>query len=90
MVKNTAVNAFRLTHFYRYKFPANLTNLEMNIDGFSNWQHGPYEWDYHLQSIRLQGTFNDDLKELLKSATNISNVRKTTDSSKFKSYFYIG
>ena len=23
---------FRLTHLYEYKFPANLTNIEMNID----------------------------------------------------------
>lgn len=25
---------FRLTHLFEYKFPANLTSIEMNIDNF--------------------------------------------------------
>lgn len=49
----------------------------MNLDDFVVLHRGPYEWDYYLNCFKLQGTFSDDLKNLLKSSTNISNTSET-------------
>ena len=65
---------FRLTHFYKYKFPANLTNIDMNLDNIFFPQQGPYEWDYSLQRYELNDTFSDNLKRLLYSTNNISDA----------------
>ena len=45
---------FRLTHLYEYKFPANLANIEMNLDDFFVLQRGSYEWDYFVQHFELK------------------------------------
>ena len=34
--------AFRLTHLYNYKFPANLTNIKINLDDFVVLQRRSY------------------------------------------------
>ena len=65
---------FRLTHFYKYKFPANLTNIDMNLDNIFFPQQGLYEWDYSLQRYELNDTFSDNLKRLLYSTNNISDA----------------
>ena len=77
ILKNDGVSIFRLGHFYKYKFLGNLTNIEMNLDDFFVPQPGPYEWDYYLKRLKLQGTFSDDLKNLLKPTRNISNASQT-------------
>ena len=42
ILKNKGIGAFRLIYFYEYKFPANLTNIEMNLDDFFILQQEPY------------------------------------------------
>ena len=44
------MNVFKLTHINKYKFPANLTNIAMNPDGFFVPQRA-YEWEYYLQFV---------------------------------------
>lgn len=78
---------FRLTHFYEYKFPANLTNPEMNLEDVVVPQQGLHECDYYLQSTRLQSTFSDDLKKLLESTTNISNAQAIPTPQNIKEIF---
>ena len=53
--------AFRLTHLCEHKFPANLTNIEMSLDDIVGPQRMSYKWDYHLQRLKLKGSFSDDL-----------------------------
>ena len=42
MLKNKGIGTFRLIYFYEYKFPANLTNIDMNLDDFFILQQEPY------------------------------------------------
>ena len=72
------MSIFRLSPFYKYNFPVNLTNLETNLDNVFDQQQDPFEWDYYLKRFKLQDGFSDNLKNFLKSTTNISNVSKTT------------
>ena len=71
ILKNDGIGAFRLTHFYKYKFPANLKNIEMNLYDFV------YMYNYDLQRFEIQDKFSDYLKKLLNSTTNISNASHT-------------
>ena len=48
-----------LTPLYKYKFPPNLTNIDINIDYFFIPQRRLY---HYLQHFKLQGSLNDDLK----------------------------
>lgn len=56
MFKNSGIGTFKLTHFYEYKYRANLTNIKMNLDYFFVLQQEPYEWDYFLQGLELKDT----------------------------------
>lgn len=48
-----------LTPLYKYKFPANLASIEINIDYFFIPQRRLY---HYLQHFKLPGSLNDDLK----------------------------
>ena len=54
-------DAFRLTHLYEHKFPANLTNIEMSLDDIVAPQRMSHKWDYHLQRLKLKGSYSNDL-----------------------------
>ena len=74
ILKNDGVSIFRLGPFYKYNFPVNLKNIETNLDDFIVPQRDPFEWDYYLKCFKLQDGFSDDVKNFLKSTTNMSNV----------------